>query len=347
MNDIAVQAKTELVIAPEQTEFTDVQLAALRHAGVENAPPGDVAVFFHQAKRTGLDPFAKQIYMIGRKTKVDNNYQMRYTIQIGIDGYRLNGRRAAAAAGDQLATEGPFWRGETGDWDDVWLDHKTPPLAAKFTIIRNGQPFTGVAMYHEYVQTYFDTDSKTHVPNSMWSKMPANQLAKCAEVAAWRRAYPDDFSGLVYEDTAQIIDETGAPVRVRSERGGRGVEALRARAKAATADNASEDDKAAEVRRKWLGRMFQLLNDEDGADCRDRDDQLIVIGACAGLPIGSLEHRDSLTDEQLRAVVTTLNDWNKKGQLAAKVTDILNTAAIAEAEAQAESSAATTDPEGK
>jgi hypothetical protein len=36
---------------------------------VENAGNGDLAVFFHQAVRTGLDPFAKQIYMIGRWSK--------------------------------------------------------------------------------------------------------------------------------------------------------------------------------------------------------------------------------------------------------------------------------------
>jgi hypothetical protein len=40
----------------------------------------------------------------------------------------------------------------------------------------------------------------------MWSKMPANQLAKCAESACWRKAYPWDFSGLVLEDARQVID---------------------------------------------------------------------------------------------------------------------------------------------
>lgn len=178
-NEIAIQAKTDLVIAPDQTEFTDVQLAALRQLGVEDAPPGDLQVFFHQAKRTGLDPFARQIYMIGRRTKVGNSYETRYTIQIGIDGYRLNARRAADRNGDELTVDGPYWAGDDGVWRDLWVDASKPPAAAKFTVFRNREAFTGVAMYHEYVQTYWNNDEKAHVPNSMWAKMPANQLAKC------------------------------------------------------------------------------------------------------------------------------------------------------------------------
>jgi len=69
--DIAVAAiSSELAIRPDQLNFTAPQLAALRQLGVENAPEGDLALFFHLAKRSGLDPFARQIHMIGRKTKI-------------------------------------------------------------------------------------------------------------------------------------------------------------------------------------------------------------------------------------------------------------------------------------
>lgn len=230
-NEIATRpATTDLVIEPEQAGFTDQQLAVLRQLGVEDASQGDLDLFFHQAKRTGLDPFAKQIYMIGRRTKIkewnpntrkqDEKWVMKWTIQTGIDGYRLNGRRAAARLGEKIQTEGPFWQGaDGGGWTDVWLDPNNPPAAAKFTVIRDGEPFTGIAMYSEYVQTY--TADGKQVPNSMWAKMPANQIAKCAEAAAWRRAYPEDFSGLVLEDAAQgpIIDgEVDQPRRATTER---------------------------------------------------------------------------------------------------------------------------------
>lgn len=231
-NQIAVRGNTtDLVIEPTQSTFTDVQVAALRQLGVEDAPKGDLDLFFHQAKRTGLDPFAKQIYMLGRRTKIkvwnerakrqDEEWVMKYTIQTGIDGYRVTGHRLARLAGDDIAVEGPFWRGADGGWDDVWLDPNRPPLAAKYIVVKNGVKYSSVAMYGEYVQTY-SKDGQQH-PNSMWAKMPANQLAKCAEAAAWKKAYPNDFSGMVLEDAVQVIEAESTSVtseRVPAPKGG-------------------------------------------------------------------------------------------------------------------------------
>ena len=335
--EIAVHTTTELVIAPEQTTFTEAQLAALAQIGVDNAPAGDIAVFFHQAKRTGLDPFAKQIYMIGRKTKDGDGYSTKYTIQTGIDGYRLNARRAAERNRDRLATEGPFWCGEDGLWRDIWTGGKTPPIAAKFVVIRNGEAFSAVCMYDEYVQTYWDKSAKKHVPNSMWIKMPANQLAKCAEAAALRRAYPDDFSGIILEDAYQVIDSEGAPVVNRVTENARGVDGLRAHV---AEQEAAQDPIEAEViedtqpkpdgqkpmapatRKKWNNRMFQLLTQ---AEVTEREDQLIVITALAGRTFNNMpEHRDGLPDDELRLVVKALNDADKAGRIAEVATAALN-----------------------
>ena len=231
-NQIALRGNTtDLVIDPTQSTFTDVQVAALRQLGVEDAPKGDLDLFFHQAKRTGLDPFAKQIYMLGRRTKIkvwnerakrqDEEWVMKYTIQTGIDGYRVTGHRLARLAGDDIAVEGPFWRGADGGWDDVWLDPNRPPLAAKYIVVKNGVKYSSVAMYGEYVQTY--SKDGQQVPNSMWAKMPANQLAKCAEAAAWKKAYPNDFSGMVLEDAVQVIEAESTSVtseRVPAPKGG-------------------------------------------------------------------------------------------------------------------------------
>lgn len=231
---------TDLAIAGDQRGFTEQQRAALVSLGVEDAPDGDIDLFFHMAKRSGLDPFAKQIYMIGRKSKESvyderarkkvERWVTKYTIQTGIGGYRVLGHRAARLRGDDLEVSEPLWCGKDGVWSDVWLGDG-PPAAAKMTIRVNGQAYPAVALYSEYVQTYkFDG---REVPNSMWRKMPANQLRKCAEAAAWQLAYPQDFSGLVLEDAVQVIDETGARVEVAEDggrrRGGRGLDALRSR----------------------------------------------------------------------------------------------------------------------
>lgn len=211
-NEIAVQEhSTALTIREDQFEFSTQQVAALKQLGVDQATDGDLSVFFHQAKQTGLDPFAKQIYMIGRNAKLDDgSWGKKYTIQTGIDGYRLIARRAAKKERESLGYGDTLWCGEDGQWRDVWLA-RTNPSAAKVTVVRDGQPFAAVALWTEYVQT--TRDGK---PNTMWSKMGANQLAKCAEALALRKAYPQDLSGIyTSEEMGQTenVDQVSLPAQ--------------------------------------------------------------------------------------------------------------------------------------
>lgn len=82
------------------------------------------------------------------------------------------------------------------------------------------------------------------------------------------------------------------------------------------------------TRKKWVASMFAALAE---ADCPDRDDQLIVITELAQRHQNPPEHRDSITDDELRMVVNALNAARKEGALARVVTDILNHAALREA----------------
>jgi phage recombination protein Bet len=197
-------AQSDLVIASDQAFWTDNQLAVLGQLGVTTATPADLAVFFHQCTRTGLDPFAKQIYMLERQGK--------QTIQTGIDGFRLIGRRAADHTGDTIELTDTEWCGQDGIWRDVWLSNE-PPAAARVAVIRNGGRFPAIAMYSEYVARKRNGDV-----NQMWTTRPAGQLAKCAEALAWRKAFPQDLSGLYTSDemgqadSLQHVDATvGAP----------------------------------------------------------------------------------------------------------------------------------------
>lgn len=217
-NELAVRNGSTLAIAGDQTEFTPQQVAALAQLGVEHATDGDLAVFFHQSQRTGLDPFAKQIYMIGRNgKKKDDRGQWHeattYTIQTGIDGYRLVARRAADSRRETLGYEDTQWCGTDGVWRDVWLS-ANHPAAARVVILRNGQRFPAVALWDEYVQTKKDYKTQAIEPNAMWSKMGAGQLAKCAEALALRKAFPQDLSGLyVSEEMGQADNEPATPPR--------------------------------------------------------------------------------------------------------------------------------------
>lgn len=209
--ELATQHSTDLVIAPDQTRFNAAQRAALEHMGVANAPDGDLNVFFHRSKTTGLDPFSGQIHMIGRKTwnPETGTKETRYTIQTGIDGYRLIARRAADAAGHILSMSEPVWMHPDGTWREAWSRTWGYPMAARVIVYRDGQPFPGVAMFDEYVQTFKDKQDKVR-PTSMWEQRPAGQLAKCAEALALRRAYPNDLASIYTDDEMGQADGDGA-----------------------------------------------------------------------------------------------------------------------------------------
>ena len=187
---------TALTIAEDQTGFTDQQIAALRQIGLGANTQADVEVFFHQAKRSGLDPFRREIYMITRKTKNGP----KATIQTGIDGFYKIADRVTRATGGTWGIPETLWCGPNGQWRDVWLE-RTPPAAAKVTVERNGSRFTTVATSAEY-----------NAGSPMWQKMPARMIAKCAEALAIRRAFPDDLSGLyTSEEMAQADSPAPAP----------------------------------------------------------------------------------------------------------------------------------------
>lgn len=72
------------------------------------------------------------------------------------------------------------------------------------------------------------------------------------------------------------------------------------------------------ARRKWLNRMFALFGE---VACTDRDEQIAVEKSISGREV--LEHRDDLTDDELRIVVNQLNVWDKTGAIGAELTKIL------------------------
>lgn len=179
-----------LAVSGEQDFWTEKQIAALKQLGLTNAPKGDLGVFLHYAQRTGLDPFARQLYMIERGG--------RYTIQASIDGLRIVAQRSGEYAGQA----GPFWCGEDGEWIDVWLSDQ-PPVACKVGVFRQGfiEPLWAVAKFSSY-----------NAGTPIWRKMPDTMIAKCAEALALRKAFPNDLSGIYTSEEMAQADVPMKPV---------------------------------------------------------------------------------------------------------------------------------------
>ncbi|NEC25169.1 phage recombination protein Bet, partial [Streptomyces sp. SID8111] len=201
-----------LAVRPDQTMWTPEQAAVLRQSGIkDNVAAAELSSFLHLCQRTGLDPFSRQIYLIGRWSKKDGRDV--YTPQTGIDGYRVIAQRVTAQTGGTYGYEDTVWCDQSGRWRDVWLAPE-PPAAAKVTVIRNGQRFSAVAAFREYVQTFPDGN-----PKGLWAKMPAGQIAKCAEALALRKAFPHDLAGVyTAEEMAQAENaeqEQAAPEQPR------------------------------------------------------------------------------------------------------------------------------------
>ena len=203
MSDVAVRTPGALAIDAGQTFWTEQQRAALRQLGIDEASNGDLAVFLNQAQRTGLDPFSRQLYMIGRNERQpDGSWRKKWTIQASIDGLRIIAQRS----GDYAGQVGPEWCGQDGVWHDVWLD-AAPPAAARVGVLRTGfaAPLYAVALYREYVGT-----DKQGNPTRMWSEKGALMIAKCAEALALRKAFPNDMSGVYTSEEMSRTDVAAA-----------------------------------------------------------------------------------------------------------------------------------------
>jgi phage recombination protein Bet len=208
MTALAKTQPSNALARPHSTSyFSPEQIATLKNVICPGLTDSELDLVGEVARQTGLSPFLKQLHVTKRPTW-DPDARTRIpklTIQTGIDGYRLTAERT----GKYLGQRGPEWCGPDGVWRDVWLS-KQPPAAARVFVLKAGcEPFPGLARYDAYVQT-----TKEGGPNSMWQKMGAEQLAKCAEALALRKAFPMELAGTY---TSEEMAQADNPEPVRAE----------------------------------------------------------------------------------------------------------------------------------
>lgn len=150
------------------------QVALVKRTICKDASDDELKLFMHIANKSGLDPFARQIYATKRVNHKTGEKTM--VVQTSIDGFRLIASRTDAYAGS----------------DDPVFDNEENPTKATVTIYKmvQGQrcAFTATARWKEYCPPTGQ--------DFMWKKMPCVMLAKVAEALALRKAFPADLSGI-------------------------------------------------------------------------------------------------------------------------------------------------------
>jgi phage recombination protein Bet len=168
---------------PALSAWTEERVSLLRRTLCKEASDEELEMFLGVCKRTGLDPFLRQLHAVMRFDK--NAGRKIMTIQVGIDGFRLLADR-------------------TG--------HYVPGRDATFTYDEKGGLISATAYVKKLVAGEWHEVAATvrwdefHADSNFWRTMPHHQLGKVAEAHALRRAFPADLSGLYTTDEMAQAD---------------------------------------------------------------------------------------------------------------------------------------------
>lgn len=183
------------VTLQETLEKSKVEL--LKNTICKGSSDEEFKLFLHACQRTGLDPFMKQVYAVKRWDSRQKKEVM--SIQTGIDGYRLIAERTGKYAPGKEPTY-------TYDAEKRLLS--ATAYVKKQTADGSWHEVAATAFYSEYCQR-----DKEGNPTRFWMTMAHNQLSKCAEALALRKAFPGDLSGIYTQEEMAQADVEPMPLQ--------------------------------------------------------------------------------------------------------------------------------------
>jgi|SRR5271169_1877750 len=170
--------KVEPIQSTPAIGFDNAQIQLLKTTICKGSTDDELKFFVYACQRTGLDPFARQIYSVPRGGQ--------RVIQTSVDGFRLIAERT-----------GRYSPGR----EPTFVHDKEGQLVSATSYVKKQ---TKDGTWHEVGASamMIEYDGK----NTFWKKMPYLMLAKCAECLALRKAFPAEMSGLYGQEEMQQAD---------------------------------------------------------------------------------------------------------------------------------------------
>ena len=195
MSEISTQ-----VAGLQEFGVIDVEkLKTMKNMIAKDATNEELELFAMYCNRVKLDPFSNQIHFIKRNGKP--------AFQTSIDGFRIVANRTGKYSGQTDVEYGPEidFTFTITKWEGFGENKKKKqesfvkkvPSYAKVGVHRRG--FDGPL----YSTAYFEEYCPEPPNQTVWKKMPRVMLAKVAEAAALRKAFPNDLAGIYTDDEMQ------------------------------------------------------------------------------------------------------------------------------------------------
>jgi phage recombination protein Bet len=192
--------------APVQT-FSEQEKALIIDTVARGLNPTQFKLFLNIAKKTGLDPLARQIYAVV--------YDGSMVCQTSIDGYRLIASRTGKFGG--TTNRRLFVRCKNGAKITVPHAEYDPDehdiISASVDIIRTDreQPETGTALWKSFAKYHNGKLGR------FWAQMGDLMLIKCAEAQGLRQAFSQDLSGLYIQEEMDQAQPDAAPAQAKPQ----------------------------------------------------------------------------------------------------------------------------------
>ncbi len=181
-NTTETVARSTALAVPEESELITV----LKNSLYPGASDASIRLVLSYCRAAHLDPLQKPVHIVPMWDK--NAGEMRDVIMPGIGLYRTQ----AARSGEYVGVSEPIF-GETVT-ENIGGRQVTYPLWCKITVKRAIcgiiAEFTALEFWRESYAVRGGKE-KSIAPNAMWSRRVFGQLAKCAEAAALRKAFPE------------------------------------------------------------------------------------------------------------------------------------------------------------